>query len=397
MKKHDVIIIGAGIVGLATAYNILKTNPDLEIIILEKENKIALHQTGRNSGVIHSGIYYKPGSLKAMNCRAGKKLLEEFCLQEGVPFETSGKIIIATEESELERLNNLYQRGVANGVNCRIIEQAEIKELEPYVNGIKAIHVPEAGIIDYLDVCNKLAGIITDKGGSIKLSEKVVSINDWIDEIIINTTKDEYRAKYLINCSGLYSDHVAKLSGFVPGIKIIPFRGEYYQLQPEAEYLCNNLIYPVPDPAFPFLGVHFTRMLKGGVECGPNAVLAMAREGYHKTDINWSELAEILNYPGMRKIAYKHWKTGLGEVWRSISKKAFTKALSRLIPAIREKDLIPIEAGIRAQAVAPDGAILDDFYIQDNKRIINVLNAPSPAATASFNIGRVISEMLLEK
>lgn len=394
MKKYDVIIIGAGIVGLATAYNLLKLHPEMQIVILEKENRIASHQTGHNSGVIHSGIYYKPGSLKAENCRLGKKTLEEFCQAEGIPFETCGKIIVATEESELDRLNNLYNRGIANGIKCRIIEKDEIKDFEPCSGGIKAIHVPETGIIDYLDVCNKLAEIISQKGGQIRLTEEVVSISDWIDEIIVNTTKDEYQAKYLINCSGLHSDRVAQLSRFIPGVKIIPFRGEYYQLQPGAEYLCKNLIYPVPDPSFPFLGVHFTRMLKGGVECGPNAVLAFAREGYRKTDINWGDLAETLTYPGMIKIAYKHWQMGLGEMWRSWNKKAFTKALSRLIPQIKEKDLIPVAAGIRAQAIAPDGTILDDFYIQDNNRIINVLNAPSPAATASFNIGKVIAGKL---
>lgn len=397
MIKSDVLIIGAGIVGLTTAYNISKKYPNKKIIVLEKEAQVAFHQTGRNSGVIHSGIYYKPNSLKAINCRQGKKLLEAFCEKENISFELCGKLIVATSTEELERLNTLYERGLQNGVACKFITKEEIKDFEPHVNGIKALHIPETGIISYAEVCNKLVEILAQENCSIKLSEKVLKVNDWIDEIIVETDKNEYQTKYLINCAGLYSDKVLEMSGFETDAKIIPFRGEYFELKKEFSYLCKNLIYPVPDPAFPFLGVHFTRMLKGGVECGPNAVLAFAKEGYKKTDVNLVELLETLKFSGMQKVALKYWKTGFWEMYRSWNKKAFTHSLQKLIPEVREDYLVPANAGIRAQAIDISGKILDDFFIKDSQRVIHVLNAPSPAATSSFNIGKTITELLEKK
>lgn len=396
MEKADVIIIGGGIVGLSTAYNILEKYPEKKLLILEKEASLASHQTGRNSGVIHSGIYYKPGSLKAVNCRTGKKLLEEFCLKENIPFEICGKLIVAVEQSELEMLETLYQRGKDNAIDCRIISPEEIREKEPYTNGIKAIYVSDAGIVDYSQVAEKLGEIIISKGSLIKLNEKVVRIERNKNELVICTENNEFSSNFLVNCGGLYCDRIAEMNGFFPDLKIIPFRGEYYKLKPEAEYLCKNLIYPVPDPAFPFLGVHFTRMIKGGIECGPNAVLAFAREGYKKTDFNIDDFFETMNFPGMEKLISRHWKTGLQELWRSFSKKAFCKALSRLIPDIREEFLVPYKAGIRAQAVREDGTMADDFYIAEDNRVVNVLNAPSPAATASLNIGSIIASKLFQ-
>lgn len=396
-NKYDIIIIGAGIVGLATAYNIMEKFSDKKILMLEKEDGVAKHQTGRNSGVIHSGIYYKPNSLKAINCRLGKSSLEKFCEEYNVKFEICGKIIVATEEKELSQLNELYKKGLANGVNCRIIENDEIKYLEPHVNSIKGIHVPETGIVDYIGVCNKLAELIKNKGHNIHFLEQVINIETAISgqSIFIRTNKSKYQTTQLINCAGLYSDKVAEMAQEKINSKIIPFRGEYFEIKDEYKYLCKNLIYPVPNPEFPFLGIHFTRMINGSVECGPNAVLAFAREGYKNTDINFKELYESLSYKGTQKIMMKYWSTGLKEMWQSFSKKAFTKELQRLIPEVKEEYLIKAEAGIRAQCVTNKGALADDFIIMNsNKNIVNVLNAPSPAATASFNIGKEITKFI---
>ncbi len=390
MDTFDLVVVGGGIVGLATAYRFGQQHPGKSIAILEKEPELARHQTGHNSGVLHSGIYYKPGSLKALNCRAGKQAMEVFCATEGIEHDICGKVIVALDESELPALQTIFERGQANGVTCELIDQDRLKELEPAAAGIRAIHVPEAGIVNYSQVCTRLAEIITAAGGQILLDTRVTDIRPTGDEVHISTPRGEYRAKRLVNCGGLQCDRVAKLAGEKCTTKIVPFRGEYYQLKPAASGLVNNLIYPVPNPAFPFLGVHFTRMIDGSVECGPNAVLAFAREGYTKTTINPLDLAESLTYPGFLRMAARYWREGAGEMWRSVSKAAFVRALQRLVPDIRSEDLEPAPAGVRAQAVGRDGKLIDDFRIQRDGRLVHVLNAPSPAATASLNIGQHI-------
>lgn len=394
MKTADVIIIGGGIIGLATAYNLLQLYPGKSILILEKENRLALHQSGHNSGVLHSGIYYKPGSMKAATCRAGKQAMETFCAAEGISYEICGKVIVAVDESEIDRLNTLYERGRANGVNCRMIERAELAELEPHAAGIKAIHVSETGIIDYKQVCARLAARLEERGSEIITGAKVIGLKETSTEAIVKSEAGDFSAPHVINCAGLYSDRVAAFAGETGSVKIVPFRGEYYKLKPEAEYLCRNLIYPVPDPQFPFLGVHFTRMIAGGVECGPNAVLAFAREGYSKADINARDLLESLTYRGFIKLARKYWRMGAGEMWRSLNKAAFVNALRRLMPEIKSEQLVAAPAGIRAQAIASDGAMLDDFAFGERERVISVINAPSPGATSSLSIGRLIVEKL---
>ncbi len=397
MQQTDVLIIGGGIVGLATAYRLSAQFPDLRITVLEKETVLAEHQTGRNSGVLHSGIYYKPGSLKAKNCRTGKLAMQEFCRTEGIDYEICGKVIVALEERELPALERIYERGQANEVKCELIGREQLHELEPHAAGIKAIHVPEAGIVNYRQVCNRFAEIITKRGSSVLTDARVTSITPSSSHVIVESTAGEWETSYLVNCAGLQCDRVARLGGQKPSAQIVPFRGEYYELKPEAHHLCKTLIYPVPDPSFPFLGVHFTRMIEGGVECGPNAVLAFAREGYHKTDISPYDLWESLTYPGFVKLALKYWRVGAGEMWRSFSKQAFVKALQRLVPEIRSEHLVTAPSGIRAQAVARNGEMVDDFLIDQTERIINIGNAPSPAATASLNIGQVIAEKLAER
>jgi L-2-hydroxyglutarate oxidase len=394
MEQSDVLIIGGGIIGLATAYVLCQRYPQKRMKILEKENSLAFHQSGRNSGVLHTGIYYKPGSLKSKICRSGKAIMEAFLVEQGIPYEQCGKVIVATSERELPALNLIYERGQINGVNCRLIDRPELLELEPHANGMRAIHVPEAGITDYTQVCRRLAELLGEHGHQIVTGAKVVGIHEDRDGVTAATTHGDYHTGYLINCAGLYSDKLTKLSAGTAPAQIIPFRGEYYKLNPKAWHLCRTLIYPVPDPSFPFLGVHFTRMISGGVECGPNAVLAFGREGYHLTDVNVDEFWETLRYPGFRKLAVKYWKTGLGEMWRSASKAAFVKALQKLVPGIRAEHLERAPAGIRAQALAADGSLLDDFAFHETTRIINVVNAPSPAATSSFSVGNTIVEKL---
>jgi L-2-hydroxyglutarate oxidase len=394
MDKSDIIIIGGGIVGLATAYDVSARFPDLSITILEKEDSLAAHQSGRNSGVLHSGIYYKPGSLKALNCRKGKALMEQFCEEQDIPYNICGKVIVATSEEEIPILYDIYERGQANGVTCSIIDRARLDELEPYTAGIEAIHVPEAGIVDYPAVCVRLGEIITERGNKIKLGTKVITIQESANEVIVNTNAGDFSATYLVNCGGIYSDHLTKMTGMEAPAQIIPFRGEYYELKPEAKHLCNSLLYPVPDPKFPFLGVHFTLMIDNRVTCGPNAVLAFAREGYHLTDVDLGELVETLRYPGFKKLAGRFWRTGMGEIWRSVSKSAFVSALQKLVPDIRADHLIKSPAGIRAQALLPDGSMMDDFAFQESPRIVNVINAPSPAATSSLAIGETVVDQL---
>ena len=394
----DIGIIGGGIVGLATAYQLLQKFPRLSVAVIEKESSLAKHQTGHNSGVLHSGIYYKPGSLKAINCRLGKKAMERFCKEQDIDYELCGKIIVALNGDEVPRMQNIFQRGQKNGVNCKIISRDEMLEIEPHVAGVQAIHVPECGIVNYKQVCLRFGEIIEEKEeNKIFTNNQVKNIKNLEKNLVIETSEQTIECKYLINCGGLHSDKLTKLGGQNPPAKIIPFKGEYYELKNEAKHLCKNLIYPVPDPMFPFLGVHFTRMIDGSVECGPNAVLAFGREAYSKFDLNIVDLLESINYPGFQKMAIKHWRMGWGEMWRSFSKAAFVKALKRLIPDIEAKHLTPAPAGIRAQAVSAAGALVDDFLIEDSQRIINVCNAPSPAATASLNIGSTIVNNLSSK
>jgi L-2-hydroxyglutarate oxidase len=392
--KYDALIVGGGIVGLATALQLQKEKPGLKLAVLEKENELARHQTGNNSGVIHSGVYYKPGSLKARNCIRGYELLLAFCREHHVPFELCGKVIVATEQHELPLLENLYQRGLQNGLNqIRRITPDEIKSYEPYVAGLAGIHVPYTGIVDYKRVAEKYGELIRAQGGEIFLGQKVTGLQESSNTLEVVTADRTFATRLLINCAGLYSDKIAALSFPQLNVRIVPFRGEYYKLRPEKEYLVRTLIYPVPDPNFPFLGVHFTRMARGGVEAGPNAVLAFSREGYTKSNINLRELGETLAWPGFQKVAAKYWRTGLGEMYRSFSKAAFTKALQKLIPEIQESDLIEGGAGVRAQACDSEGGLVDDFLILEGKNVINVCNAPSPAATSSLAIGETVSKL----
>lgn len=384
------VVIGGGIVGLASAYQYLERHPGKSVTVLEKEASVSLHQTGHNSGVLHSGIYYKPGSLKAINCRHGKLAMEKFCQQQEIPYEICGKVIVAVEESDRGPLDKIYDRGVANGVQCKKIGREELAEIEPHARGVAAIHVPESGIVDYLAVAEKLADLIQRKGGQVVTNAKAIDIRSIGESIVIETTVGDFPTSLAVNCAGLHSDRVAKLSGANLDSQIIPFRGEYFKLRADAKSLVNHLIYPTPDPNFPFLGVHFTRMINGDIECGPNAVLALAREGYGKTTLDWKDLSESLTYGGFLRLAAKHWRMGAGEMWRSLSKNAFVRALKRLVPEIEADMLETAPAGVRAQAVLSDGSMVDDFLIDRTNRVINILNAPSPAATASLNIGSTI-------
>ena len=396
--QYDIVIVGGGIVGLATALQIQKTNPALRLLLIEKETGLAKHQTGNNSGVIHSGIYYKPGSLKATNCIQGYHQLVEFCRQQGIPFELCGKIIVATEAKELPLLENVLTRGQQNGLqNLKRLTREELKEYEPHVNGLSGIFVPQTGIVDYKKVAEKYGEVIQQLGAEVRLGEQVIDIQNNAKKTVVITQKSSYSTNLVINCAGLYSDRVARMTVKNLNIKIIPFRGEYYKLKRDKEYLVKNLIYPVPDPNFPFLGVHFTRMAKGGVEAGPNAVLAFRREGYKKSDISLSELTETLTWPGFRKVAAKYWRTGLGEFYRSFSKSAFTRALQKLVPEIVENDLEEGGAGVRAQACDIHGGLVDDFLILEEQKVINVCNAPSPAATSSLSIGETVSKLALKR
>ncbi len=396
--KKSMIIIGAGIVGLAAALKIKEKHPDVNVRILEKENDIALHQTGNNSGVIHSGIYYKPGSLKALNCRKGYSMLLDFCTKHSINFEICGKLIIAVNQKQLPYLETVYERGIQNGLSgLRKIGTDEINEREPECRGISGILVPETGIVDYRKVAEKYRELIVNSGGEVITGTRVTGIRQEKNTIRVITDKQEYETDYLVSCAGLHSDRIAKMTNPELPLRIIPFRGEYYKLRPEKENLVKSLIYPVPDPAFPFLGVHFTRMAKGGVEAGPNAVLAFKREGYSKTDFNLLDTLETFAWPGFRSVMYKYWQTGLGEFYRSFNKKAFTKALQGLVPGISEDDLTEGGAGIRAQACGRDGGLIDDFYFAESRNILHVCNAPSPAATSSLAIGEYIADRITEQ
>jgi (S)-2-hydroxyglutarate dehydrogenase len=395
---HDIIVIGGGIVGLATALKINSSNPFLKILVIEKEQDVAQHQTGNNSGVIHSGLYYKPGSLKAKNCIHGYHLLIDFCKEHGVPFELCGKIVVATGPTELPLLETLYQRGQQNGLtNLKKLRKEELKEYEPHVTGLEGIFVPQTGIVDFRLVAKKFADLLRATGVEIHLGEKVIGIQSDSQKVVVVTSQKSHTGRLVVNCAGLYSDKIARMTVPHLDVKIIPFRGEYYKLKKDREYLVKNLIYPVPDPNFPFLGVHFTRMARGGVEAGPNAVLAFQREGYKKSDINPGELFEILTWPGFQKVAAKYWRTGFGEMYRSFSKAAFTKALQKLIPEITSSDLVEGGAGVRAQACDRKGGLVDDFLIFEEKHAIHVCNAPSPAATSSLAIGESVASLALKR
>lgn len=395
MPQFDVVIIGGGIVGLATAWQLIQQRPAWRIAVLEKESSLAFHQTGRNSGVMHSGIYYRPGSLRARNCRDGKEQLEQFCQQHNVACRRTGKVIVATCEDQLPQLQTIFQRGLQNGVQCEIIDRNRLREIEPHCAGIGAIHVPEAGIVDYPAVCRKLGELLQSAGAEIRLTTRLEKIEQRTDLVRLQTSTGFLEAAFVVNCAGLHSDRVARLSGQKMKERIVPFRGEYFELVPEAEHLCQTLIYPVPDPRFPFLGVHFTRMVNGGVECGPNAVMALAREGYNWRTISPRDVFESLTYPGFLRLASQNWRAGLGEIWRSLSKAAFVRALQQLVPEIRSEHIHAAPAGVRAQALGMDGKLFDDFVIQRHERVINVCNAPSPAATAALNIGRHVADLTI--
>ncbi|MBL7813214.1 MAG: L-2-hydroxyglutarate oxidase [Bacteroidetes bacterium] len=392
----DIAIVGGGIVGLATALRIKEQRPDLQVVVLEKEDRVAKHQTGNNSGVIHSGIYYKPGSLKATNCIKGYHMLLEFCKAWDIPYDLCGKVIVATKESELGQLEKLYQRGLDNGLEGLLyLNREEILEKEPHCTGIKGIWVPQTGIVNYRLVSEKMAEAFEKSGGQILTSSQVQEISIGKDRVEITTPGTTVTAKLLINCAGLYCDKIAEMAGQKLDVRIIPFRGEYYSLKPEKAALVKNLIYPVPDPNFPFLGVHFTRRISGEIEAGPNAVFAFRREGYKKTDFSWGEFWQSISWKGFRKVAMKYWRTGFGEYYRSFSKAAFTRALQALVPEVRSEDLEPAGAGVRAQACDSTGGLIDDFYIREGEGCIHVLNAPSPAATSSLSIGQTVSELAL--
>ena len=392
MPRYDFAIIGGGIVGLATAWQLTRLASGVKLVVVEKESALAFHQSGRNSGVIHSGIYYRPGSLRARNCRDGKAALEAFCDEHDVAWQRTGKVIVATQEGQLAQLRTIFERGQQNGVDCAMIDVDRLRQLEPHCAGIAAIHVPESGIVDYPGVCHKLGELLQAAGAEIRLNCRVSGIDQRTDFVRLQTSQGDIEATQVINCGGLHSDRIARQSGLKMRERIIPFRGEYFELKPEAHHLCRTLIYPVPDPRFPFLGVHFTRMVHGGVECGPNAVFALAREGYNWGTINLRDVFESLTYPGFFRLAVRNWKTGLGEVWRSLSKAAFVRALQKLVPEIRSEHLHSAPAGVRAQALGLDGKLLDDFVILRHERVVNVCNAPSPAATACLNIGKHIAE-----
>jgi L-2-hydroxyglutarate oxidase len=394
----DVVIVGAGIVGLASALKILELNPSLKLLIIEKEKTIATHQTGNNSGVIHSGIYYKPGSLKAQNCVDGYSMLIKFCKKYGIKYEICGKVIAATSQDEIPILNSIYEKGLQNGLkNLKKLSNEEVKEIEPHVSSVAGIFVPQTGIIDFREVACKYLEIILNYSSQIVFNQKVIDIRINSVNCEVITTGQTFESKLVVTCAGLFSDKVARTTHPNLEIKIIPFRGEYYKISDEKKYLVRSLIYPVPDPSFPFLGVHFTRTISGDVEAGPNAVLAFKREGYKKNSFNLFDTLETLSWPGFHKVIKKNFLTGLGEYYRSFSKNAFVKALKRLIPEISKQDLIVGNTGVRAQACSKDGGLLDDFYIVEDKRILHVCNAPSPAATSSLAIGAYIANRIIDR
>jgi len=390
----DIVIIGGGIVGLASAYKIMISHPDIRIAVLEKEDKLATHQTGHNSGVIHSGLYYEPGSNKAITCAKGRKELLAFAKKHKIPHKICGKLIIATQQKEIVNLEKILQNGLENEIEgIEKIGPDQIKEIEPACEGIAAIRVPGAGIIDFIKVAEKLGRLVEAKGNKVLTSHKVTALDkhDFYTKVVTN--EESFSAKYIINCAGLQCDRVARMDSVDPKMRIVPFRGDYYELTEKAQEKVKALIYPVPDPALPFLGVHFTRTIAGNVECGPNAVFSFKREGYGKTDFSLADSWDALSYPGLWKMFFKYWRYGLGEYARAFSKKLFLKQLKRLIPSLQDDDIKPCKAGVRAQALQPNGEPIDDFKIEKKGNSIHVLNAPSPAATASLAIGETITQI----
>ncbi|MBT9314440.1 L-2-hydroxyglutarate oxidase [Leptothoe spongobia] len=389
---YDFGIIGGGIIGLATAMQLGQRYPDVKILILEKESHWGHHQTGHNSGVIHSGIYYQPGSLKATFCRDGNRSMVEFCRAYGIDHDVCGKVIVATKSEELPQLEKLYRRGLENGLQLTKLSRQAVQEIEPHVNCLAGIRVASTGIVDYKQVCQQYVELIREQQGELRLNTKVQKIVDDGNGQILETNQGAFKARFVINCAGLYCDRIAKLAGMNPRAQIVPFRGEYYELTPTKRYLVKGLIYPVPNPNFPFLGVHFTRMIDGSVHAGPNAVLSLKREGYKKTDFDWQDFAEVIAYPGFWKLATKHASEGIQEMIRSFSKAAFVRSLQQLIPEIQADDIISTEAGVRAQALRNDGRLVDDFLIMRAQNALHVCNAPSPAATSSLTIGKTIAQ-----
>ncbi len=393
-QRFDVVIIGGGIVGLSTAIHISHAFPKLRLVLMEKEQAVAQHQTGHNSGVIHSGIYYKPGSLKARLCVEGAAAMCNFCREHSIPFEICGKVIAATTADEVPRLHALLERGRANGIaGLKLMDCEMVRDIEPNCGGVAWLHVPGTGITDYQQVCQKYAELLASQGGCVNTSTKVNHISQRAEETVIETNRGSFSTRYVINCAGLQSDRISHLAGVSPEVKIVPFRGEYYDLVPERRQLVRNLIYPVPDLRFPFLGVHFTRRIGGDVDAGPNAVLAFKREGYRKTDFDLRDVSETLAYPGFWKMAAKYWRDGAAEFYRSVHKPAFVRALQTLVPDVRDSDLVSNGSGVRAQALRPDGFLVDDFQFVCKENMLHVWNVPSPAATASLPIGREIAHL----
>jgi len=393
-SRYSVVIIGGGVVGLGVALEITRRFPHLRLLVLEKEDRVARHQSGHNSGVIHSGVYYKPGSMKARLCVSGAAAMVEFCREHGIAHNVCGKVIVATRADELARLEELRRRGEANGLtSLRLIGPEELREIEPHASGLQALVVPSTGITDYAAVCEKYAELVAARGGTIRTCAAATGIRRIASEIVVETSQGVFSTAAVINCAGLFADRISRMAGDDPGVMIVPFRGEYYDLVPERASLVRALIYPVPDPRFPFLGVHFTRRITGKVDAGPNAVLALAREGYRHSDINVRDLASSLAFPGFWRMARQHWRSGLGEWHRSLSKPVFVRALQRLLPEVEANDLVPGGSGVRAQALRPDGTLLDDFQFVPSDKVLHVLNVPSPAATASLTIGKVIVDM----
>ncbi|HLK59499.1 MAG TPA: L-2-hydroxyglutarate oxidase [Chthonomonadaceae bacterium] len=392
--RYDIAIVGGGIVGLATGLALQRQSPNLRLLLLEKEAEWAVHQTGHNSGVIHSGLYYAPGSLKARFAREGNRAMVAFCREQNIPYEVCGKVVVATEPEELPQLEKLYQRGLANELEVKRLEEEELKEIEPHVRGLAGLLVPSTGIVNYKQVAAAYARLLQAGGADLRLNHRVERVVADSAGVTLEAAGTTFEAKRLINCAGLQSDRVAKRAGAVLPARIVPFRGEYYTLKPEKRALVRNLIYPVPNPDFPFLGVHFTRMIDGEIHAGPNAVLSLKREGYHKTDFRLRDAVDTLTYGGFWRLAARNWREGAQEMWRSFSRAAFTRSLQRLIPEIRSEDLIPSPAGVRAQALLPDGKLADDFLIVAGQNTLHVCNAPSPAATASLEIGRYVAEQV---
>lgn len=393
MENYDVLVVGGGIIGIASALTLKRRHCDLQIGVVESEKRVAVHQTGHNSGVLHSGIYYKPGSDKARHCRDGKGMMEDFCHEHAIPWDRCGKVVVATDETELSRLEGIGERAEQNGIPHERIDGQQLRELEPAAAGVAALHVPGTGIVNFRAVCQKMSELFVQQGGDLKLGFHVVDIEQVGSSLkISDRSGNTVTCGGLINCAGLYSDRVCRMAGGETDLKIIPFRGEYYDLTEGREGLCRNLIYPVPDPSFPFLGVHFTRMIEGGVECGPNAVFALSRTGYRWSQVRAGDLIDAVGFKGFRRLAAKHWRMGLGEMHRSLSKQAFVGALQKLIPTIQASDLKPGRSGVRAQAVTPNGELFDDFLVVPSRRAIHVLNAPSPAATSSLAIAEQVAD-----